>query len=104
MAYSLLRRAGNGDLSFTQYRQSVGDELIDLAALPVRVDRRAGAELVTKHFFPVSHRSLEVWPLTWRHINGKALCETEELVAVARAKLKAATPIRGGRRGAKEAA
>ena len=67
------------------------------ADTPARVDRRAGAELVSKHFFPVSHRSLEVWPLTWRHVNGRALIETEELFAVAQAKLDAAPVIRGGR-------
>ncbi|MBX6386923.1 MAG: hypothetical protein IRZ07_28755, partial [Microbispora sp.] len=58
----------------------------DLRALPVRVDRRAGAELVTRFYFPVSHRTLEAWPLTWRRVNGKAVCETAELFAVAEAK------------------
>jgi hypothetical protein len=33
--------------------------------LPVRVDRRAGAALVTHYFFPVADRSLERWPLIW---------------------------------------
>ena len=75
----------------------------DLAALPVRVDRRQGAELVTRYFFPVSNRSLEVWPLTWRHANGRALVETRELLEVAQRKLDGATPIRGGRRSAAEA-
>jgi hypothetical protein len=72
----------------------------DLSALPRRVTRRVGAELVTQHYFPVSHRSLETWPLTWRHVNGYSVCETAELFAVARAKLEAAPPIRSGRRPA----
>lgn len=65
--------------------------------LPRRVDRRAAADLVTNRFFPVSHRTLEAAPLTWRHVNGKALVETTELFAWAEAKVAAATPIRGGR-------
>jgi hypothetical protein len=77
-------------------------ELLSTSSLPpdvpVRVDRRAGAEILTRYLFPVSHRSLEAWPLTWRHVNGKAVVETAELFAVAQAKLDAAPPIRGGRR------
>jgi hypothetical protein len=66
--------------------------------LPTRVDRRTGAALLTRHLFPVSHRTLEAWPLTWRLVNGKALVETAELFAFAQSKLDAAAPIRGGRR------
>ncbi len=72
----------------------------DLNTLPRRVDRRRGAELVKLYFFPVSHRSLERWGLTWWHVNGRAVVETAELFAVAEAKLAAATPIRGGKRPA----
>ena len=74
--------------------------LPNLDMLPRRVDRRRGAELVERYFFPVSHRSLERWDLAWRHVNGKAVVETAELFAVAEAKLAAATPIRGGKRAA----
>lgn len=70
----------------------------DLTDYPVRMDRRQGAAFVTKHYFPVSARSLEVWPLTWLRVNGKALAATAEYAAVAEAKLAEATPIRGGKR------
>jgi hypothetical protein len=70
----------------------------DLGTLPVRVDRRKGAALLTQHILPVSPRTLEDWPLTWRLVNGKALVETVELFAVAQAKLDAAPPIRSVRR------
>src|SRR4051794_39213389 len=70
----------------------------DLSVLPPRVDRKAGAELVTRHFFPIVPRSLEVWPLDWLYVNGKGVCETAQLFAVARAKLAAAVPIRSTRR------
>ena len=64
---------------------------------PVRVDRRKAAELVTERFFPVSHRTIEAWPLLVRHVNGKATVETSELFAYAQTLLDAAPLIRGGR-------
>ncbi len=76
----------------------------DLAELPARVDRRTGAALISKRYFPVSPRSLESWPVTWRRVNGKAIGETAELFAVAQSKLDAAPPIRGGRRTAGQGA
>lgn len=72
----------------------------DLTDYPERMDRRQGAAFVTKHYFPVRARSLEKWPLTWLHVNGKALAAATEYAAVAEAKLAAATPIRGGKRAA----
>jgi hypothetical protein len=69
----------------------------DPALLPARVDRRDGSTLVRRYYFPVSARTLEGWPLAVRRVNGKATVETAELLAVARAKLDAAPPIRGGR-------
>lgn len=73
-----------------------------LAAAPPNVDRRTGAELVTRHLFPVSHRSLEAWPLPTRHVNGRAVIPTETLLAVAYSKFAAAPVVIGGRRAAHE--
>jgi hypothetical protein len=73
----------------------------DLSALPVRVDKRTGAELLTRYILPVSARTLENWPLTWRHVNGKALAETAELFAVGQAMLDAAPTITRSRRPAR---
>ncbi len=72
----------------------------DLASLPVRVDRRTGAELLARYFFPCSHRTLEAWPIRWRLVNGRALVETAELFAFARTKLDEAPAIQGGRKQA----
>jgi hypothetical protein len=72
----------------------------DPAVLPRYSDRRAGAEIVSRYFFPTSYRTLEEAPLLWRRVNGRAICETVELLAWAQAKLDAAPPIRGGRRRA----
>jgi hypothetical protein len=69
----------------------------DTTALPARVDRRAGAALVTRFFFPCSRRTLEVWPLRLRHVNGRALIETAELFALAEEKLNAAPVLMGGK-------
>jgi hypothetical protein len=69
-----------------------------LARQPPNVDRRTGAALVTNHFFPVSHRSLEAWGLPTRHVNGKAIVPTAALFAKAYAKLHAAPIVEGTRR------
>jgi hypothetical protein len=72
----------------------------DMATLPVRVDRKTAAELVTRYFFPSTTRGVEIWPLDWRLVNGKAVCETVDLFAVAQAKLDAAPLTRTARRQA----
>lgn len=69
-----------------------------LAQQPPNIDRRKGADLITKHLFPVSHRSLEAWPLPTRHVNGRAVIPTAALLEVAYAKLAAAPVIMGGKR------
>jgi hypothetical protein len=73
-----------------------------VAALPKYVDRRGGADLITKHMFPVSFRTLEAWPLPTRHVNGHAIVPTAKLFEIAFAKLSAAPVLMGGRRSAVE--
>ena len=68
------------------------------SAIPTRVDRKRGAQLITDLFFPISHRTLETWPLVWRQVNGRATCETSDLLSLAQAKLDAAPPMMGGRK------
>jgi hypothetical protein len=65
--------------------------------LPRRMDRQTAAILISHQFFPVSPRTLERWPLTWRRVNGRALVETVEILDEAQRRLDAATPIRGGK-------
>ena len=74
----------------------------DLSELPVRVPRDVAAELLTRYFFETSPRTLERWPLSWRRLNGKSHCETEQLFAIAQSMLSAAPVIAGGRRAAPE--
>ena len=72
----------------------ITDEILN--ALPARVDRLSGAALISFHLFPISPRTLERWPVTWRRINGRALAETDELLAEAQRRVDSAPAIRGG--------
>ncbi len=65
----------------------------DIKVLPPRVDRKDGAAIITKYFFPVSWRTLESWRLPARIVCRRALYETADLVAFAQAKLDNA-PLR----------
>jgi hypothetical protein len=71
-----------------------------LADQPPNVGRKTGAALVTRHMFPVSHRSLEAWELPTQHVNGRAVIPTATLFEVAYRKLAAAPVVMGGRRPA----
>jgi len=84
-------------MTFPPKPKAFSQPTIATAELPWLVDRRRGAQLVSETYFRTSHRTLETWPLTWRHVNGRALCELAELFSVAEAKIAAAAPIRGGR-------
>jgi hypothetical protein len=69
----------------------------DLAELPVNGNRRQLAEIITRYFFKVSARSLERWPLSWRHVNGQAICQTVDALEEARKRLEQAPVIRAGK-------
>jgi hypothetical protein len=72
--------------------------LNELPNLPRHGDRKTLAPIITKLVFPVSHRSLEVWPLKWRFVNGRALAATDEALAHAWRKFKSAPVTMSGRR------
>ncbi len=71
-----------------------------IAHQPPNIDRKAGAALITRHLFPVSHRSLEAWPLPTRHVNGRAVIPTATLLEIAYQKLSSAPVIMGGKKAA----
>jgi hypothetical protein len=85
------RELSSGAVELPEYLMEV------LSDQPQNVDRRVGAELVTRHLFPVSRRTLEAWPLPTRHVNGKAIVPTRALFEVAFAKMSAAPVVMGGR-------
>jgi hypothetical protein len=66
--------------------------------LPTNVNRRRGAEEISHHLFPVSHRSLEAWPLPTRRVNGQAIFSTRDLFVLAFRKYSASPIVMGGRR------
>ena len=68
---------------------------VDQDNLPVRMDRHTAAAVITHLYFPIRPRSLEKWPVTWLIVNGKAVAETEEILAHAAKKLANAVPLRG---------
>lgn len=79
-----------------EFKTSSGSEACIEKALPVRVCRRMAAQIVTVNFFPVSHRTLERWPLKWKRVNGRALVETEELLVEAQRRVDEAPNVMGG--------
>ncbi len=72
--------------------------MLDLSKLPARVPRKVAADLVKQHYFAVSARTLERWPIPWQLVNGKAHCTPSQLFAVAEAKLAEAPVVMGGAR------
>jgi len=75
-------------------------DLLDLLpTLPAKVDRKAGAKLVTDHVFPTSAKTVKAWPLPWQYPNGRAIAPPASYLAYAYRKARRApTGIYLGRR------
>ena len=58
--------------------------------LPQYADKATAAAIITHHFFPISPRTLERWPLTVRRPNKATIYEVDELMKYAEAKLQSA--------------
>jgi|TARA_R110000764_G_scaffold118140_1_gene205582 hypothetical protein len=58
--------------------------------LPKHADRKTLAAIITHHFFPISHRTLQTWPLTVRRPNRASIYNVEEAMAYAESKLSSA--------------
>ena len=58
--------------------------------LPKFADKATSAAIVTHHFFPISPRTLERWPLTVRRPNKAVVYEVAELMKIAESRLEAA--------------
>jgi hypothetical protein len=58
--------------------------------LPQYADKPTAAAIITHHFFPISPRTLERWPLTVRRPNKATVYAVAEVMAVAEAKLNSA--------------
>tara|TARA_B100001057_G_scaffold365682_1_gene368821 strand:+ start:902 stop:1144 length:243 start_codon:yes stop_codon:yes gene_type:complete len=55
--------------------------------LPKYADRKTLAAIITHHFFPISHRTLQTWPITVRRPNRAAVYEVSEAMEFAQSKL-----------------
>ena len=55
--------------------------------LPKYADRKTLAAIITHHCFPISHRTLQTWPLTVRRPNRAAVYDVNEALEYAQAKL-----------------
>jgi hypothetical protein len=103
-----MRPSSNDDVAIARQIAAATREALtslpDLSTLPRNVDRKTGAELVTRFFFPVTQRTMEDWPLAWRRVAGRAVVPTPDLFDYAASRLTDAPAIRGGRRAMQEAA
>jgi len=55
--------------------------------LPRNADRKTLAAIISHHFFPISHRTLQTWPLTVRLPNRAAVYDVQEAMDFAQSKL-----------------
>ena len=55
--------------------------------LPCYADRKTLAAIITHHFFPVSHRTLERWPLIARKPNKAVIYEVKPALEYAEQQL-----------------
>jgi hypothetical protein len=68
----------------SENEETLPQHLLDLlATLPAKTDRRAGAQLVSAHIFPVSPETLKSWPLPWEYPNGRAIAPSASYVTYA---------------------
>jgi hypothetical protein len=66
--------------------------LLDLLpTLPAKIDRKAGAQLVTENVFPTSPKTIKSWPLPWECPNGRAIAPPATYLAYALLKARKAS-------------
>jgi len=54
-----------------------------VATLPAKIDRKAGAQLITDHVFPTTPKTIKEWPLPWECPNGRAIAPPAAYLAYA---------------------
>jgi len=68
-----------------------------LETLPEYQDRRDAAKTICGQLFKVSHRSLEVWPVPTRIVNGRASGKTADWLREAWRRTNSGPLVMGGR-------
>jgi hypothetical protein len=70
--------------------------LLDLLpSLPAKIDRSAGAALVTQYVFPTTSATVKGWQLPWEYPQGRAIAPPASYLAYALRKAGAAPQPRG---------
>ena len=64
--------------------------------LPRYADRKTIAAIITHSFFPVSHRTIQTWPLTVRRPNRAAIYDVAEAMEFAERKFDGAVSYKQG--------
>jgi hypothetical protein len=64
--------------------------------------RRVLKRVHGQYYGDISHRTLEAWPLAWRRVNGRAVCDVREFLAEAQRRFDAAPVVMGGRRATRD--
>jgi hypothetical protein len=65
--------------------------------MPIRHGSRAQlADIHCYYYGPISHRTLERWPLRWRKVNGRAVADVREFLSEAERRFRAAPVVMGG--------
>jgi hypothetical protein len=69
--------------------------------MPIRYGSREQLADIHGHYYgPISHRTLERWPLRWRKVNGRAVAEVREFLAEAERRFREAPVIMSGQKAA----
>jgi len=79
-------------------KKPITDTLPAAPELPRYSTRAQFAEIHARLYTPISPRTLETWPIAWRTVNGRAVAETQVLLAEAERRFNAAPVIMGGRK------
>jgi hypothetical protein len=73
-------------------RVELPQDLVDVIdAMPKKIDRPDGADLVTKYVFPTTAKTVKSWPLPWECPNGKAVAPPAMYLAYALLKARRAS-------------
>jgi hypothetical protein len=56
--------------------------------LPRNANRKTLAAIITHHYFPIGHRTLQTWPLTVRRPNRANIYDVQEAMEFAEKKLE----------------
>ena len=84
--------------SISRPRQLVLPHEPDPDLMPIRYgDREQLSQIHERYFGPISGETLRNWPLTWRRVNARSVCEVREFLAEAQRRFDAAPILRRGR-------